>query len=64
MLRKDSLFIACFLVNVLLGTPSLAQSPSGSTAQLTLSDPMAVAEAESLSKAIDAVAARVRECAR
>lgn len=62
MLRQHSLSIAGLLAIALQAVPVSAQSFPGTDAQLTLTEPAAVEVAESLSMAIDAVTARVREC--
>jgi hypothetical protein len=62
MRRKSFPFITYLFVIALQGVPALAQLPSDTDSQLTLTEPAAVEVVESLSKAIDDVSGRVREC--
>jgi histidinol-phosphate/aromatic aminotransferase/cobyric acid decarboxylase-like protein len=62
MLPTHSPVFACLLAITALGDPAHAQSTTTSDSQFTLTEPAAVAVAESLSKAIDAVSGRVAEC--
>jgi hypothetical protein len=62
MLSKASHFVACLLAAATLGTPASAQATTVPDPQLTLTESAAVAMAESLSRAIDAVSSRVAEC--
>jgi hypothetical protein len=62
MLLKLSSSVACLLAIAVLHAPAHAQSTSASDSHLTLTEPAAMAIADSLSKHIDAVSSRVAEC--
>jgi hypothetical protein len=62
MYRKFALSLACLLVSLGAVTSSIAKPPGVASPQLNVSDPVAIAVADSLSKHIDAMSGRVAEC--
>jgi hypothetical protein len=62
MFLKLSSLVACLLAIAVIHAPALAQSTSASDSHLTLTEPAAMAVADSLSKNVDAVSSRVAEC--
>jgi hypothetical protein len=62
MLLKLSSSVPCLLAIAVLHAPAYAQSVSASDSHLTLTEPAAIAVADSLNKNIDAVSSRVAEC--